>query len=400
MKNFERKLNDLAGQRADKLQAAEDALEAGNKTVYDAAMADVSNLDTQIKDVKTLMDAQNATPAAPAIPTTPAADNDADATERLRASNEYVRAFCRAVRMRATPTTAGGVDALRPLMNALTEGTNEDGGFLVPVDLQTRINELRRQLVDLSTLVTVEPVNTNTGYRVIDTHPTAGFTKTAEMGEIPKNDQPAFSRIGYTCADYGLIVPISNDLLEDNDAGLMEYLARWMAKKAVITENKIILALLATLVPAAVAAAGELAAIKKALNKGLDPDIALNAALLTNQSGYNCLDQLEDKNGRPLLQPDITAGSGYTLKQKHITMVSDSVLANAAAGSLMYIGDFKQFITVFLRKTMEFTATNVGGDSWRTNSTEGRAIMRLDAQKLDGSAAVALALAGGLDAAG
>lgn len=398
MKKYRRQLLDLMAKRKGFMEAAQTALDNNDQAAFDAAMQNVSDLDTQIKNVNTLIAAHEAAPATPpAGPSAPAAD---DAVVQLRASNEYVRAFCGAIRARMSPEVARDTGHFSVLMDALTEGVDKDGGFLVPVDLQTRINELRRQFVSLRDMVTVEPVTTLTGYRVLDAAPTAGFALMGEMSEIPTNDQPSFHRVNYSCKDYGLIVPISNDLLSDNDAGLMEYLARWMAKKAVITENKLILAALAKLQPTAVAAGGELAAIKTALNVTLDPDISLNAAILTNQDGYNCLDLLVDGNGRPLMQPNITAGSGYQIKQRPVTSAANRLLASGASGAPLYVGDFKSFITLFDRQVMEFTSTSIGGNSWRSNSTEGRAIMRLDLQQMDGEAVAALELAGGIGAAG
>lgn len=395
MNNHRRKLLDLMAKRTLALKAAEAGLEANDKEAYDKAMAEITDLDGQIADVKALIAAYEAAPLE--IPEDSGGPSAGDglqdrADRQRRGSNEYVRAFCDAIRRRVAPVQAGSDYAV--LLDALTEGVDENGGYLVPVDLQTRINELRRQMVSLRELVTVEPVTTRTGYRVLDTAPTKGFTLLEEMGQIATDDQPVFSRLNYACKDYGLIVPISNDLLRDNDAGLLEYLARWMAKKSVLTENALILAILATLTPVSVAAGKELSAIKKALNVTLDPDIALNAVLLTNQSGYDLLDALVDGNGRPLLQPDLTAGTGYVFKQKPIRVAADRILASQEGGSPLYVGDFKSFITLFDRQVMEFTTTDIGGSAWRTNSTEGRAIMRLDVQKMDADAAAALLLAG------
>lgn len=398
--NPRRRLLDLTTQRSAQLQAAATAMEADDQAAFDAAMAQVQTLDGQIAQVQALIEAQDATPAAPAAPATPAQERSA---VQRRSSNEYSRAFYDAVRMGATPQNARNFgDRFGILLDALTEtGGNPagtDGGFLVPVDLQTRINELSRQLLDLSQLVTVESVTTLTGYRVIDTKPTTGFTKiNSEMGQIPTGDQPAFTRVSYAVEEYSLIVPISNDLLADETGGLMEYLARWMSRKAVLTRNGIILTKLASLTATDIAADGELAAIKAALNKGLDPAISANARMITNQSGFNVLDNLMDNVGHPLLQQDVTQGTGRQVLGHGITFIGDAFLANVATkGSPLYIGDFKEFMTIFERQPMEFATTNVGGNAWRTNSTEARAIMRLDAKVMDGAAAKLLRLAAGL----
>ncbi len=388
-------LIDLADKRTKALDRADKAYRDHRKDDYDAAMADVDRLNEAIDMAQKLI-AQEERDAA--LEQAHGGDRglaDVDRTAQIRASREYTRAFCNAVRARLAPVTARGRDGYDILLNALTEGVNENGGFLVPVDLQTRINELRRQFVNLRSLVHVEPVTAPTGYRVLDSAPTKGFTKMSEMGQVPTDDQPDFSRYEYKVEDFGLIVPISNDLLSDNDAALLEYLARWMAKKATLTENTLILSLLATVKSTTVAAGRELAAIKSALNVTLDPDIALNAAILSNQTSYNVLDLLEDSNNRPLLQPDISATSGYQIKGKHVTAVANRQLADTAEGSPLYIGDFTSAITLFDRQIMEFAATNIGGSAWRTNSTEGRAIMRLDVKQVDKDAVASLKLAAG-----
>lgn len=386
---------DLSQQRAEALTDAQKALDAEDQAAFDAAMQQVENLDQKIAMHNRLVSAEESAPTLPMVQDrTPEAPAMRGPVDELRGSREYARAFCAAVRNGLSPQTAGGHAEARVLLDALTEGTNADGGFLVPVDLQTRIHELMREMNPLRQLVRVERVTTNTGSRVLDTKPTTGFTQLSEMGQIPTDGQPSFSRISYAIKDYGLIVPISNDLLADNDAGLLEYLARWMARKRVITENTAILAKLATLTKTSTGANGVLSAIKTALNVTLDPAISTGASLLTNQTGYNYLDSLtETDSGRPLLQPDIAKGSGFLVKGKPIHCASNAQLANitgSGAGTPLYVGNFAEFVTIFERQAMEFTTTNIGGNAWRTNSTEGRAILRMDCVIVDSAAVAAL----------
>ena len=191
---------------------------------------------------------------------------------------------------------------------AMTEGVEADGGLLVPQDIQTRINELRRSLMPLSDLFAVENVSFLSGSRVVDTAPNKGFTKIDEMAEIPQDDKPAFRKIAYKVEDYALILPVSNDLLRDTDEALLAYISRWLAKKQIITENNLLVTKLAALDESATAAttANVVETLKKALNVTLDPAISATAHFVTNQDGFNALDQLVDGNKRPLLQPDPT----------------------------------------------------------------------------------------------
>ena len=371
----------------DRMKAAD---KANDQTAFDAAQAELAPISAEITRVKALMQAEeNATPE----PQNPSPSQGAPGAPVN--SIECIHAFCECVRAGA----AG--DRTRYLQNAdivhravknegMTEGTPADGGLIVPSDIQTMIREQMRALNPLSELFTVETVSTNTGSRVRDTAPTNGFTKVAEMGTISKDDKPAFTKVEFTVEDYALIVPVSNDLLSDTDQNLLAYLSRWLGKKAVITENKLLLTLLTALdgAAASITESGALKAIKKLVNTTLDPIFGVSASFLTNQSGFNFLDSLEDGNGRPLLQVNPADRTQYMVGGRAVHVVSDAVLPNNTTAPL-YVGDFKSFGTLFRRQAMEIASTNVGGNAWNTNSTEVRAITRLAVAKFDDKAVAA-----------
>lgn len=387
---MKKRLLDLQAKAKEIVDRMKEADKANDQTAFDAAQAELAPISAEIARVKALMQAEeNATPEpennTPAQGTAGAPVN----------SSECIHAFCECVRAGA----AG--DRTRYLQNAdivhravknegMTEGTPADGGLIVPSDIQTMIREQMRALNPLSELFTVETVSTNTGSRVRDTAPTNGFTKVAEMGEISKDDKPAFAKVEFTVEDYALIVPVSNDLLKDTDQNLLAYLSRWLGKKAVITENKLLLTLLTALdgAAASITESGALKAIKKLVNTTLDPIFGVSASFLTNQSGFNFLDSLEDGNGRPLLQINPADRTQYMVGGRAVHVVSDAVLPNNTTAPL-YVGDFKSFGTLFRRQAMEIASTNVGGNAWKTNSTEVRAITRLDAKQFDAAAVAA-----------
>lgn len=387
---MKKRLLDLQAKAKPIVDRMKEADKAGDQTAFDAAQAELAPISAEIARVKALMQAEeNATPEpqnlAPAQGAAGAPVN----------SSECIHAFCECVRAGA----AG--DRTRYLQNAdivhravknegMTEGTPADGGLIVPSDIQTMIREQMRALNPLSELFTVETVSTNTGSRVRDTAPTSGFTKVAEMGTISKDDKPAFTKVEFTVEDYALIVPVSNDLLKDTDQNLLAYLSRWLGKKAVITENKLLLTLLTALdgSAASITESGALKAIKKLVNTTLDPIFGVSASFLTNQSGFNFLDSLEDNSGRPLLQVNPADRTQYMVGGRAVHVVSDAVLPNKTTAPL-YVGDFKSFGTLFRRQAMEIASTNVGGNAWNTNSTEVRAITRLDAKQFDAAAVAA-----------
>ncbi|MBS5719021.1 MAG: phage major capsid protein, partial [Megasphaera micronuciformis] len=141
--------------------------------------------------------------------------------------------------------------AVSNVVGNLNEGTNEQGGFIVPVDAQTKINELKRTLNPLSSIVRVENVNTMSGTRVMEkAADITAFAPVAEFATIGETDAPKFTQVKYLIKKYAGILPMSEELLADTDQDLLNYVYRWLAKKSVITENAQILALLKTLTKA------------------------------------------------------------------------------------------------------------------------------------------------------
>lgn len=395
--NIIQRINALRAQKATLLTQAETEQDAGKLSTIRTEMQDINN---QIADLEAIRDEMGGT-AKPA-PTQPTATPE---LSDMLNSNEYARAFAYAVRNGIKPGKGMDDEKCAPLYNALTIAggnvTGEDGGFLVPEDVDHMIREFKRQLYPLANLFSVENVNTNSGWRVTDTAPNKGFT--ALDGEIPEagiaeDDQPVFAKVLYTLTTYGLIVPVSNELAADEVANLFSYLARWMAKKDVWTENGILKTKLELLSASNILTTDDpVAKIKGVLNKTLDPAISANAAILTNQSGFDYLDQLTDGMGRPLLQPDPVTGTPMMFKNKPVVMMADALLPNrkvTTAGATkgdyypIYVGDFAQYATLFQRQRMEVRATDIGGNAWKTNSIEVRAITRKGASVFD-TAAVA-----------
>ena len=323
----------------------------------------------------------------------PGAEKQPKGLKAMLASNEYARAFCFALRNGITRKNGAGNENVKILYDALTETGNSgaDGGFLVPEDIDHTIRELRRELNPLAPLFTEENVTTLSGWRVIDTAPSTPMPEIDEMGTVPNNsDQPAFGKVTYTLGKRGLRIPISNELLNDNEANLMAYLGRWFAKKLVLTENYLLITALKTLTASALVSGSITpdSAIKTILNKTLDPAISLSAVILTNQSGFDALDQLVDEMGRGLLQPDPTNATLYKMFGRRVVAVSDAQLPNTSSKPEFFIGDFKEFATLFRRDGFEVASTDIGGNAWATDSTEVRGIARLAVSKFDTSAVV------------
>lgn len=390
--SIRQQLYDLKAQRAGRLTAARSALENDDMQTYSEELQAAQEMNSKIESIENLLAEEERfgkeTQNKPL-------DSNKNNLNEILASREYTRAFAAAVRAGVTPRTARNGEEYGVLLDALKEsgGTPEgsDGGFLVPTDMDTMIREYRRQLVALSNLFASETVTAPSGFRVVDKAPTKGFTKVEEMATIAKDDQPSFAKITYTVSKYAMILPVSNELMDDNTAGLMQYLARWFAKKGVITENRELLGKTNDIKATAAVKGKELETIKTALNVTLDPDIALNARFIVNQDAWNALDNLVDGNARPLLQPDPTSATSKMLLSHPIVCMPNSQMPNNSDGtSTILVGDFTQYATLFRKKPLEIASTNIGGNAWNTDSTEVRGIMRMSVEKFDSSAATAI----------
>lgn len=264
-----------------------------------------------------------------------------------------------------------------------------DGGLVIPQDIQTQIHALMRSYDPLQQFVRVEPVATRSGSRVLEKFLTiVGFSNITELGTISETDTPQFTNLSYAIQDYAGILPISNTLLQDSDQNLMNYVATWIARKSMVTRNSKILTLLQSLTAKSF---DGLDTVKTFLNTGLDPALAKNAVIITNQDGYNHLDSQKDTMGRYLMQPDPTQPGRFTIFGKPIAVVADRWLPTVTGTpntAPFIVGDMNEAIVLFDRQQYEIQTTNVGGDSFKRNSTDMRVIDRFDVRLWDSSAAV------------
>lgn len=270
--------------------------------------------------------------------------------------------------------------------NAMSEGSNTDGGYTVPQDIQTTINELRESKDALQNLVTVEPVSTKTGSRVFKKRAQqTGFAKVLEGGTITEKATPQFTNLTYDVAKYAGFMSVTNELLKDSDQAIRSVLTKWIGDESRVTRNKEILTVLGTKDKTALA---DVDAIKDVLNVTLDPAFRYTSVIVTNQDGFNWLDKLKDKEGNYLLQPSITSNSGKQLFGVPVQIVSNKDLPTAANQAPFIIGDLKEAVVLFDRQATEIVASDVAADAYLTDVTLFRAIERLDVKMRDEEAFV------------
>lgn len=267
------------------------------------------------------------------------------------------------------------------------EATDGKGGYLVPVEQFETIKELRRNLVVLKEYCNVLPVHSFKGTMPIEKDGTGELIAFEELNEIGKSDID-FSQVTYNVADYGDIIPVSNTLLADENANLTAYIGKRFTKKATNTENKKIVDLLKTLTPKP---AADYTVVNTALNVDLDPAVSANAIVITNQTGFNFLDNLVDKQNRPLLELNLQNTTQKVFKGRKIVVLPDTLLPMNTTKAPVFVGDLTEFATFFDREGLELAISKEAG--FTKNATYIRAIERFDVKKVDEKAMVYLELA-------
>lgn len=254
-----------------------------------------------------------------------------------------------------------------------------DVGVIVPQDIQTSINEIQRQLNDLSQYVTVETVNTLSGSRVLEAdNVMLPLQVVNEYGPLQEMDNPQFVPIQYQLVKRAGYLPLTNEILADSDQNILNYVANWVARKYVVTKNMLIAGMIQGLQPVQLQSFND---IKKVLNVTLDPAISLNAVIITNQDGYHWMDTQVDNDGRYLLTDDITQPGRKLFKGRPVVVVSNRHLPTIQGPpdlAPVFIGNGKQFAVLFTRGLYELASTREGGDAWRRDTTELRVITRDD----------------------
>lgn len=301
---------------------------------------------------------------------------------------KQVKAFTNAIKAAWKKTDISPED--KEILNTMSEGSDEDGGLTVPKDIKTKIKESRRSEDALETLVNVEHVTTNSGSRVIEREADqTPFDNIDEAAEFPDVSTPQLENVDYKIKKKGGILKVTQELLSDTAENIMNYLKKWIAKKAKATRNFMIVAKIKEICKGLEVTVTGLDNLKDIFNVMLDPTIALGAVVVTNQSGFNFLDKLKDEKGNYILQKDPTQPTKRLLFGVYpVKVLSNKTLQNIDGKAPIICGDLKEAITIFDRETLTIDISNLAAGMWERDQTGIKVRERLDIQAVDTGAVV------------
>ena len=217
-----KRMRELLTQIENKTKEANSYMDGENKDVAkaQAIIAEIKNLKAEYETEKELFELTK--------------------NNQVESANEMVEKQVAA--KKTTDSVAEFAKAARMgFPKSMTEGVEADGGYVVPEDITTQINELKMAKKSALHLVKVSKVTTNKGSRTFKKRvQQTGFSKVGEGAKIGAKGTPQFSRINYEIEKYAGYFPVTNELLADSDQNIVSVLTGWIADESRVTANNLI----------------------------------------------------------------------------------------------------------------------------------------------------------------
>lgn len=331
---------DAAKAFLDSKRGEDGLLSAEDTATYDRMEADVVNLGKEIERLErqAVIDAEMAKATAEPITTRPMKAAKAD-EKTGRASDEYRKAFWNQVRSR---------EGMPELRNALQEGVDSEGGYLVPDEFEnTLIQALEEENVVRAHAHVFTTASGSHKIPVVATKGTANWIE--EEGVYGESDD-VFGQEQIDAHKVGTIIKVSEELLNDSAFDLENYFRSEFARRIGNKEEEAFLVGDGDHKPTGILAAtggaqtGVTAASATAITAdelidlfySLKSPYRKNAIWVMNDSTIRAIRKLKDGNGQYLWQPAIHEGEFDTILGKRIFTSAYAPEIAAGAKSILF----------------------------------------------------------------
>lgn len=319
--------------------------DADEDVSVDTSDADVDSDDDTTSNSETRSITNNKEETRQMIDITPRNENKRDAlTSAVLAHDEYKRTGF------VTPT----VNTRDAQPGTVT--LNGQGKFFLPENILKAYQEVH-QYPRLNQFVHSESVNLPSGKATyFDENDQVAQTR-EELSEASDFSMTTAKGVPYDVKAYSAKIKFSREQIaagHDGNTDLMQIAQGQMAQIQNNTDDLAISNILTTNAGNKITATDVIADMKTVLNVNLQPNDSESAQIIMTASAFNALDQLKDNFGRPLLQPDPTQSSSYTLFGKPVIKVKDALLGKK-------IGDKVAIITPLSKSVYKFTLDKVQG---------------------------------------
>ena len=315
---------------------------------YDKMEQDVMNLGKEIERLErqAAIDAELSKATSTPLTGKPGAKMGKDEKEKSgRASDEYKCSFWNAMRVKAP---------MPSVLNALQEGTDSEGGYLVPDEFERTLVEALEEENVFRTLAHV--IRTSSGDRKIPVVASKGSASWVDEEGAYQESDDAFSQVSIGAYKLGTMIKVSEELLADSVFDLEAYISKEFARRIGAREEESFFngdgkgKPLGILAAAGGAEVGVTAASATAITAdevidlfySLKAPYRKNAVRVLNDATVKQIRKLKDGNGQYLWQPSLVAGTPDTILGRPVK--TSAFMPTAAAGAkTIAFGDFKYY---------------------------------------------------------
>ena len=339
---------DAAKQFLDAKRGADGMLSEEDTATYDKMEQDVMNLGKEIERLErqAAIDAELSKATSTPLTGKPGAKMGKDETEKTgRASDEYKGSFWNAMRVKAP---------MPSVLNALQEGTDSEGGYLVPDEFERTLVEALEEENVFRTLAHV--IKTSSGDRKIPVVASKGSASWVDEEGAYQESDDAFSQVSIGAYKLGTMIKVSEELLADSVFDLEAYISKEFARRIGAREEESFFngdgkgKPLGILAATGGAEVGVTAASATAITAdevidlfySLKAPYRKNAVWLLNDATVKQIRKLKDTTGQYLWQPSLVAGTPDTILGRPVK--TSAFMPTAAAGAkTIAFGDFKYY---------------------------------------------------------
>ena len=204
------------------------------------------------------------------------------------------------------------------------------GSVIIPETILAPEHE-QHQFPRLGSLVRTVKVSTTTGKLPVFQTSSDKLSVHTEFQPSERHAAPEIKPINWDLKTYTGNYAFSQDLISDSSYNWQSELSSRLQELKDNTNDDLIINALTNGVTTKTAT-DLISDIKTALNVNLKPQDSQAASIVLSQSAFNELDQMTDKEGRPLVQPDVTKGTGQSILGKTVVVVDDLLFPAAKAG--------------------------------------------------------------------
>lgn len=204
------------------------------------------------------------------------------------------------------------------------------GSVIIPETILTPEHE-QHQFPRLGSLVRTIKVSTTTGKLPVFQTSSDKLSVHTEFQPSDRHAVPEIKPINWDLNTYTGSYAFSQDLISDSSYDWQSELSSRLQELKDNTNDDLIINALTNGVTTKTAT-DLISDIKTALNVNLKPQDSRAASIVLSQSAFNELDQMTDKEGRPLVQPDVTKETGQSILGKTVVVVDDLLFPKAKGG--------------------------------------------------------------------